>query len=152
MHNRIVNGRNRITGEWGHNYLDNSGGPCYCGKSGCVETVVSGPALENFYLEKSGNHLPLEEINQRASGGDINAMLTIERLIHFFALGLSTVINTVDPDVVVIGGGVGNIDRIYSDGVKELEKYVFAPRISTPVVKPLLGDSAGVFGAAFLSV
>lgn len=149
---KIINGLHGIGGEWGHNFLDESGGPCYCGKSGCVEMVLCGPALEKFYYSKSGAPKSLREIVElHRSGVDPNATLTIERLTHFFGLALSVVINILDPDVIVIGGGVGNIENIYSEGVESLKKYIFNNRLDTPILKPKLGDSAGVFGAAFLT-
>jgi fructokinase len=140
-----------IGGEWGHNFLDESGGPCYCGKSGCVENVISGPALEKYYFKETGNKKPLKDIVALAeSKVDPTAQKTMIRLVEFFGKALSVVINIVDPDVVVIGGGVGNIDLLYDRGIDSLRKYVFNNRLDTPVVRPLLGDSAGVFGAAFL--
>ncbi len=150
---RVINGLHGIGGEWGHNFLDESGGPCYCGKSGCVEMVLCGPALEKFYHSKSGIPKSLQEISiLYKSGTDAIAILTMERLTHFFGLALSVVINILDPDVIVVGGGVGNIDIIYSDGVESLKKYIFNNRLDTPILKPKLGDSAGVFGAAFLTL
>jgi fructokinase len=140
-----------IGGEWGHNFLDESGGPCYCGKSGCVENVISGPALEKYYFKETGNKKPLKDIVALAeSKVDPTAQKTMIRLVEFFGKALSVVINILDPDVVVIGGGVGNIDLLYDRGLDSLRKYVFNNRLDTPVVRPLLGDSAGVFGAAFL--
>jgi predicted NBD/HSP70 family sugar kinase len=149
---RAIGGLQGIAGEWGHNFLDESGGPCYCGKSGCVEKVLSGPSLEKYYEKQSGVSRRLKEITELAqSGQDPAASQTMERLNHFFGKALSVIINIIDPDVVVIGGGVGNISSIYSDGVRSLEKFVFNYRLDTPVVRPVLGDSAGVFGAAYLS-
>jgi fructokinase len=148
---KVINGLQGIGGEWGHNFLDASGGPCYCGKSGCVEKVLAGPALEKFYESVSGQKRSLKEVyvNYKA-GTDPHAKQTMERLTQYFGLALSVVINILDPDVIVIGGGVGNIDIIYSDGRESLKKYIFNNRLDTPVIKPKLGDSAGVFGAAFL--
>lgn len=151
VNGQVINGKHGIGGEWGHNFLDASGGPCYCGKSGCTERIISGTGLENYYEEISGSRRPLKEIITTARNqSDPNAVKTMERLIHFFGLGISTIINVVDPDVIVLGGGVGNIDELYTLGVKEAEKYIFNPRLETQIVKPKLGDSAGVFGAAFL--
>ncbi len=148
---KVINGLQGIGGEWGHNFLDDSGGPCYCGKSGCVEKVLAGPALEKYYAAVSGQQKSLREVYDLfKAGSDPFAKQTMERLTHFFGLALSVVVNILDPDVIVIGGGVGNIDIIYSEGVASLEKYVFNNRLDTPVLKPKLGDSAGVFGAAFL--
>lgn len=148
---RAIVGLQGIAGEWGHNFLDDSGGPCYCGKSGCVENVISGPALEKYYVKESGDKRSLKEIVAlAASKADPIAEKTVERLIEFFGKALSVIVNILDPDVIVIGGGVGNIPLLYDRGLESLKKYVFNNRLDTPVVKPSLGDSAGVFGAAFL--
>jgi len=148
---RAIVGLQGIAGEWGHNFLDESGGPCYCGKSGCVEKVISGPALEKYYFNETGNKKPLKDIVALAeSKVDPTAQKTMIRLVEFFGKGVSVIINILDPDVIVIGGGVGNIDLLYDRGLDSLRKYVFNNRLDTPIVRPLLGDSAGVFGAAFL--
>ncbi|HRO69473.1 MAG TPA: ROK family protein [Chitinophagaceae bacterium] len=147
----VWNGKQGIAGEWGHNYLDESGGPCYCGKSGCVETVISGPATERYYEKVSGKKLRLKEIyTSYKNGGDDAARKTIERLCHFFGKAVSVITNLLDPDVIVVGGGVGNIDELYCLGLDSLKDHVFNNRLDTPVLKPVLGDSAGVFGAAAL--
>jgi len=149
---KVINGLQGIGGEWGHNFLDESGGPCYCGKAGCVEKILAGPALEKYYTSISGQSKNLKEVyDLYIAGSDPSAKQTMDRLTHFFGLALSVVVNILDPDVIVIGGGVGNIDLIYSDGMESLKKYVFNNRLDTPVLKPKLGDSAGVFGAAFLA-
>ena len=148
---KVINGRQGIAGEWGHNFLDESGGPCYCGKTGCVETVFSGPALEKFYASLTGETRRLPDIAARAeAGNDPAARQTIDRLIQFFGKAIAVIINIVDPDAIVLGGGVGNIDRLYTDGVAEARKHLFNTRIDTVFLKPKLGDSAGVFGAALL--
>lgn len=151
VNGRSIYGHHGIGGEWGHNFLDESGGPCYCGKSGCVERVLSGPALELYYEAASGRKLRLPEIHQRALAGEEAAVKTIDRMVTFFGKAISVVINIVDPDVIVIGGGVGRIPEIYSRGKEAIKGYIFNDgRVSTPIVPPLLGDSAGVFGAAYL--
>lgn len=148
---RAIVGLQGIAGEWGHNFLDESGGPCYCGKSGCVEKVISGPALEEYYFKETGNRKPLKDIVALAeSKVDPTAQKTMIRLVEFYGKALSVIINIIDPDVIVIGGGVGNIDLLYDRGFDSLRKYVFNNRLDTPVVRPSLGDSAGVFGAAYL--
>ncbi len=148
---KIWNGRHGIGGEWGHNFLDESGGPCYCGKTGCVETVISGPATERYYTSLTGQQLKLKEIVARnLDGSDPAATKTIQRLCHFFGKGVSVITNMLDPDVLVIGGGVGNIDALYTDGLAELGKFIFNNRVEVTLLKPSLGDSAGVFGAAAL--
>lgn len=151
IRDQVWNGRQGIGGEWGHNFLDESGGTCYCGRVGCVETVISGPALERYYAGLAGKKMLLREIVRHAEAGDDTAAAqTMDRLIHFFGKAVAVVINIMDPDVIVIGGGVGNIDRLYTDGVAETKKYLFNSRIDTIFMKPKLGDSAGVFGAALL--
>lgn len=151
VNGKVIGGRQGIGGEWGHNFLDNSGGQCYCGKTGCVETLISGPALERYYRQISGQSKNLKEINiDYRNGTDIYATETMERLFYFFGKAITVVINIVDPDAIVIGGGVGNIDELYTLGVNEVKKHVFNHRLDTRFFKPKLGDSAGVFGAAFL--
>lgn len=151
INGQVWNGRHGIAGEWGHNFLDESGGACYCGKTGCVEKVLSGPGLQNWYHSITGKMLSLKEIATRAmQGEDHAAVQTMERLYHFFGKAVSAVINILDPDVIVIGGGVGNIDALYSKGVASIQQFIFNNRVDVPVLKPSLGDSAGVFGAAAL--
>ena len=148
---KIWNGHHGIGGEWGHNFLDSSGGKCYCGKTGCVETVISGPALEKHYFNLTGKHLSLQGILIASQNkNDKAATETMERLFSFFGKAVSVVTNLLDPDVLVIGGGEGNIDAIYNKGIESLKQFIFNPVVNVPVVKPALGDSAGVFGAAAL--
>jgi fructokinase len=151
INGQAIVGLQGIAGEWGHNFLDESGGPCYCGKTGCVEKVIAGPALENYYFKETGNRKPLKDIVALAeSKVDPTAQKTMIRLIEFFGKAVSVLINILDPDVIVIGGGVGNIDMLYDRGIDSVKKYVFNNRLDTPIVQPMLGDSAGVIGAAFL--
>jgi fructokinase len=148
---KVWNGRHGIAGEWGHNFLDESGGPCYCGKTGCVETILSGPALQRYYKTITGNGLSLKDIVAHYHAADDTAATdTIHRLNHFFGKAVSVVTNLLDPDVIVVGGGVGNIDTIYSDGLLSLNHFIFNNTVDVPILKPSLGDSAGVFGAAAL--
>ncbi len=145
------NGRHGIGGEWGHTVLHESGGKCYCGKVGCTETIIAGPHLERYYFEQSGNKKSLKDIYaDYKAGTDPIAKETIDRLIHFFGVGLSNIVNVLDPDVIVLGGGVSNLDVLYNEGVESVRKNVFNPSFTTPIIKPKLGDSAGVFGAALL--
>jgi fructokinase len=152
VNKKMISGAQGIAGEWGHNFLDDSGGPCYCGKIGCVETVISGPALQRYYHKLSGQALTLPAIMEKHEKTmDIHATLTAQRLVHYFGKAISVVINLVDPDVVVLGGGLGNISLLYTEGVEEVKKHVFNTRLDTYFLKPDLGDSAGVFGAALLT-
>lgn len=151
VNGQILGGAQGIGGEWGHSFLDSSGEDCYCGNHGCVETIISGPALERYYKKISGKSLRLKEIIQlHLNGKDKDATVTIERLIHFYGRGIANLINILDPDVIIIGGGVGNIDLLYNEGRAAVQKFVFNTRLDTQILKPKLGDSAGVFGAALL--
>ncbi len=154
VRNKVINGRQGIGGEWGHNFLDESGGSCYCGLRGCVEQVISGPALERYYKSLTGNALKMKDIVAGAeSNTDEAATQTMHRLTHFFGKAIASIINILDPDAIVIGGGVGNIDLLYTEGVEVAKKYAFntgIDRLDTAFLKPKLGDSAGVFGAALL--
>jgi len=146
------NGLQGIGGEWGHSFLSVEGEDCYCGNHGCVETLISGPALERYYRKLSNEQRSLREIVERArAGGDPYATKTMERLMHYFGRGLANLINIMDPDAIVIGGGEGNIDELYTEGIERVKSFAFNPRLDTPILKPKLGDSAGVFGAAFLT-
>jgi predicted NBD/HSP70 family sugar kinase len=148
---KVWNGHHGIGGEWGHNFLDETGGPCYCGKNGCVETIISGPALEKHYASLSGYNMKLKDIYAAyMAGNDIHASNTINRLNYFFGKSLSVIVNVLDPDVIVVGGGVGNTGSIYTNGIESLKQFVFNDTADVPIVKPTLGDSAGVFGAAAL--
>lgn len=147
---KIWNGHHGIAGEWGHNFLDESGGPCYCGKSGCVEKVISGPSLQKYYEELTGMKRSLKEI-VALQDQDEGAKKTISRLAHFFGKAVSVITNCLDPDIIVVGGGVGNIDEIYTEGVHSLNHFIFNNYCNVPVIRPDLGDSAGVFGAAALT-
>lgn len=152
VNGKVINGLHGIGGEWGHNILEEGGEPCYCGKAGCVEKVIAGPSLELFYERQTGEKKKLKDIVQaHIAGSDSNATATMERLFEYYGKAMSTLINVIDPDVIVIGGGVGNIDLLYSEGYERIKKYIFnSGEVLTPIVKPKLGDSAGVFGAAML--
>ena len=152
VNNKIIGGHHGIGGEWGHNILEENGAPCYCGKAGCVEQVISGPALESYYEQVCGETLSLNTIlEQYNEGKNEHAKATIERLLEYYGKAISTLINVLDPGLIVIGGGVGNIDLLYTAGFERIKKYIFNKGVvTTPILKPRLGDSAGVFGAALL--
>jgi fructokinase len=145
---RIINGLHGMGGEWGHMFLDISGGPCYCGRSGCVETIISGTALQQYYFSKTGNKKLLKDIFSDLH--DPVSQEVKQRLIHFFGRALGQIITFLDPHVVVLGGGLSNLDFLYTDGRDEVAKNIFNSILNTPIVRPRLGDSAGVFGAALL--
>jgi fructokinase len=149
---KVIAGCQGIAGEWGHMTLEPNGLPCYCGRRGCVETVLSGPALERFYAERSGTPKTLRDIVAAArSGSDAQAAATIDRLCITFGEAASQVVNLLDPHAIILGGGVGRVDELYTRGVEELAQNVFNDRLLTKVLRPELGDSAGVFGAALLT-
>jgi fructokinase len=150
INDHVWNGKHGIAGEWGHNFLDEGGGACYCGKTGCVETVISGPATERYYEKIKGEKIRLKEISKRYAEREAAAKETIAHLCDSFGKAVSVVVDILDPDVIIIGGGVGNIDALYTFGVEALKKYIFNNRVDVPILKPILGDSAGVFGAAAL--
>ncbi|HIF9171778.1 TPA: ROK family protein [Photobacterium damselae] len=150
VNGKVINGCHGIGGEWGHNVIEPNGRDCYCGKKGCLETVMSGKGLEAYYQQLTGQNLPLPEIVAKARSGDEDGIKTLSRMIETFGLAVSQIINTIDPDVIVVGGGVGNIDELYEQGPKAVLAHLFNPELNTLIVKPDLGDSAGVFGAAAL--
>ncbi|MDJ1491438.1 ROK family protein [Cytophagaceae bacterium DM2B3-1] len=151
VHGKVINGRQGNGGEWGHIFLDESGGPCYCGQTGCVETVIAGPSLQRYYESISGKKATLKEIvKSYEAGNDPYAQATIKRLLEMFGKGISVIINIIDPDIIVMGGGVSNIDLLYTEGIAEASKHIFNTKLDTIFLKAELGDSAGVFGAAML--
>jgi fructokinase len=146
---KVLYGGQGIAGEWGHNTLDPAGPPCYCGRCGCVETFLSGPALERYYESLSGERRSLQEIVQRREA-DADAGATVERLLAYFGRAMASVINILDPHAVVLGGGVSNVKLLYAAGLEEVAHHIFNDRLETRIIKHQLGDSAGVFGAAML--
>ena len=151
VNGRILPGLHGIAGEWGHNPLRGESHPCYCGRSGCIEGVIAGPSLERFYREQGGDAIRLPEISLRAKAGEKLAIETLERLREKFAESIAAVINILDPDAIVIGGGVGNIPLLYEELTREsVLAHIFNKELLTRILPPILGDSAGVFGAALL--
>jgi predicted NBD/HSP70 family sugar kinase len=152
VHKKVVNGLHGLGGEWGHNILEEGGEDCYCGKKGCVEKVISGPGLERYYRSISNSERDLVQIVKNYhEGNDPHALSTMDRLCHYYGRAISTIINVIDPHLIIIGGGLGNIDLLYTRGFEAIKQFIFnAGIVNTPVCKPLLGDSAGVFGAALL--
>jgi fructokinase len=153
---RVLVGSNAIAGEWGHNSLpwprpgESPGIACYCGRSGCIETFLSGPGMSRDYQTASGTPATPEEIVAAAARGELNAIQCLERYEDRFARALASVINVVDPDVIVLGGGLSNVDRLYSTIPSRLGAFVFSDVIVTRVVRAMHGDSSGVRGAAWL--
>ena len=148
----VFTGAQAIAGEWGHMGIDPNGPRCYCGQLGCVETFVSGGGLENRYAEKFGMRRPLKEIERDYFAGEPKAVEFMQEFFDRFGRALANLIDILDPDIVVIGGGVSNFSAIYSEGVAAVRKYVFTDELETPIVKNQLGDSAGVLGAALVGI
>ncbi|MGD8642516.1 MAG: ROK family protein [Gammaproteobacteria bacterium] len=149
-------GPNAIAGEWGHNpmpwpHADEMPGPeCYCGKRGCIETFLSGPGMALDFYEMTGIQLTSAEIVQQASKGDENATIIVNRYEERLAKSLASVINVLDPDAIVLGGGMSNIERLYENVPRRWDKYVFSDSVNTLLLPPQFGDSSGVRGAAWL--
>jgi len=156
VNGRIVVGANAIAGEWGHNPLpapeddERPGPPCYCGRSGCIETFLSGPALARDYIALGGDDLSAADVAERAAAGDSRAMKCLERYERRFARAIASIINVVDPDVIVMGGGLSNLARLYERVPAMWAPYVFSDRVDTRLVRAKHGDASGVRGAAWL--
>ncbi|NFV80564.1 ROK family protein [Magnetospirillum aberrantis SpK] len=152
VHGRLVRGPNAVAGEWGHNPLpwpgrdELPGHYCYCGKTGCIETFLAGPALERDF----GGGIPAAEVVRLATEGDDKAEGVLSRYEDRLARALASVINVFDPFVIVLGGGLGNVSRLYRNVPKLWGEYVFSDAVDTKLVAPKFGDSSGVRGAAWL--
>jgi predicted NBD/HSP70 family sugar kinase len=145
---KIWDGAQGIAGEWGHVVLEEGGPPCYCGRRGCVERYLSGPAIEEAYAARAGVRRPLREIAERE--GDPDRAAVFGAVAERFGRAMATVINILDPEVVVLGGGASNLDLFYGAGTEAVGRWVFNDRLQTRIVRNQLGDSAGVLGAALL--
>jgi len=148
INKKIHHGRTNIAGEWGHHTLHQNGNKCYCGKHGCVETYISGPALEKRWNEITGKKDSLPQIIQNLD--DDKAIQWKNEFLHNFGTALANVIDILDPDAIVLGGGVSNVSFLYDEGKKAVYDNVFNDLVDTPILKNQLGDSAGVFGASLL--
>jgi fructokinase len=148
----VITGPQAIAGEWGHMSIAPDGPLCYCGRRGCVETYISGGGLEARYAERFGAKRPLREIAKDYYAGEPKAVEFMKTFFRNFGRALANLIDVLDPDVVVLGGGVSNFDALYTEGVAEVARCVFSDSLETPIVKNQLGDSAGVIGAALIGV
>jgi fructokinase len=152
----VIEGASRIAGEWGHNPLprphdsERPGPQCWCGRRGCIETFCSGPAMERDHLEATGEALSAVRITERAEAGDAGARATLDRYVERLARSLAGVVNILDPEVVVLGGGVSNVPTLAGRVQALLPLHVFTDEVATRVVKNVHGDSSGVRGAAWL--
>lgn len=156
VNGRPLSGPNGIAGEWGHNPLpwpeafEVPGPSCWCGKRGCIETYLSGPGMSADHERATGTRLPAHEIVARAAAGDDVCLETLDRYIDRMARALAHVINILDPDVIVLGGGMSNIDVLYEAVPKRWGRFVFSDAVATRLVRNVHGDSSGVRGAAWL--
>lgn len=153
---RILTGPNAVAGEWGHNPLpwprpgEWPGPPCYCGRTGCIETFLSGPGLARDHREATGETLDAGAIAARAAAGDERCAATLARYEERMARALASVINLLDPDVIVLGGGLSNLARLYGSVPGLWDAWVFSDRVDTPLRPPRHGDASGARGAAWL--
>jgi fructokinase len=156
VHGRVLEGRNRIAGEWGHNPLpwpqhgEWPGPACYCGQTGCIETFLSGPGLSAGYQTLSSRCVPAQDVVKLAEEGDPYALRALDAYEGRLARALASIINVLDPDVIVLGGGLSNIARLYRNVPPLWEPFVFSDSSDTPLVAARHGDSSGVRGAAWL--
>ncbi len=146
----LLEGPNGICGEWGHMTLYPDGNPCYCGRRGCVETYISGPAVERHHRAQTGASLSLAQISARAET-DESCDKTIRWMCGNFGRAVAQVINIVDPQAVILGGGAGQVPYLRTWGIQAVENHVFNDSLNTVFLPPALGDSAGVIGAARLA-
>jgi fructokinase len=152
----VVVGANAIGGEWGHNPLpaprddERPGPPCYCGRSGCIETFLSGPGLAREYVARGGEEVAAAEVAARAMRGETRAAECLERYEERFARAIASIINVLDPDVIVLGGGLSNIARLYERVPRLWSPHVFSDRVATRLMPAKHGDASGVRGAAWL--
>lgn len=153
VHNgEVLTGRQGIAGEWGHMSINPDGPLCYCGQRGCVETYISGGGLQARYMEQFGAKKSFKEIVEAYQAGDAQAATFMKIFFRHFGRAVANLIDVLDPDVIVLGGGVSKFDALYTEGVAEVAKFVFNDSLQTPIVKHQIGDSAGVIGAALIGI
>ncbi len=156
VHGRVLTGRNAVAGEWGHNLLPGAEGEatrlrCWCGRDNCVEAWLSGPALAADHQRVAGEALPVPELVAKARAGHVAAQASLQRYSQRLARALAQIINVLDPDVIVLGGGMSNVQELYTQVPKLWLPHVFSDQVTTPLVPALHGDSSGVRGAAWLA-
>ena len=149
---KLISGLQSIAGEWGHSIIGSVGPKCHCGKIGCIETFISGPGVENKYFEMFKEKLTMSEIVKRYRLGDSQAKLIMSDFFVYFGKAFSNLITILDPDIIILGGGLSNIDELYTIGVSRVKDFIFNDDLITPIVRNKCGDSAGVSGAALLGI
>ncbi|HBS06028.1 MAG TPA: N-acetylglucosamine kinase [Leptospiraceae bacterium] len=150
IQDQLHSGRHGIAGEWGHVSIDPDGPQCWCGNPGCVETLISGGGLQKRYLSEFQESKTVPEIVEAARNGQSREKQFFERFLEDYGRALGGLISILDPDAVILGGGLSNLDELYTLGRDRVLQYTFHKRATTPILKNKLGDSAGVFGAANL--
>lgn len=157
VNQQVIKGANAICGEWGHNPLpayshdkDGAGQPCYCGKQNCIERFISGTGFEMLYTQRFGTEISAPQIVDALKQGDHKARLSYYQLVDHISRSFAYIVNIIDPDAIVIGGGLSNIDSLYNDVQQKMKQYVFSPDCDTPILPAKFGDSSGVRGAAWL--
>lgn len=156
VNRQVITGANAIAGEWGHTPLpwmtaeEYPGAGCYCGRPGCIETFIAGPAFEAAFARTTGKEMSARDITEAAKTGDSTAEAALQRYEDQLARALTVLINIVDPDIIVLGGGLSNIERLYDNLPERIAEHAFSDKIETPVVRAVHGDSGGVRGAAWL--
>jgi len=149
---QVISGTQGLGGEWGHMSIDPNGPQCFCGKKGCVETYISGTWVQKHYEEKNGKKLSMKEIEAAYFAKDPAATETVQHMLKHFGIAVANLVTVLDPDIIVIGGGVSNFKEIYTKGRDEVVKCTGKPHLETKIVQHKLGDSAGVIGAALIGI
>ena len=149
IQNKMLRGLQSLGGEWGHTTIDPNGPKCYCGKNGCVESYISGSGISDRFFERTGKRLPAIHVLESELA---EAVEVKELFFDQFGRALSNVISIIDPDIVVLGGGLSNYLPLYTQGVEKVSRYIFSDELITPIVKNKTGDSAGVLGAAWIGI
>jgi len=148
----VLTGPQAIAGEWGHMCIDPKGPLCYCGQNGCTETLISGGGLERLYESQFGARRSLKDIESDYHAGKAKEVAFMQTFFGHFGRAIANLIDILDPDLIVLGGGVSKFDALYTEGLAQVRKYVFTDELETPIVKHQLGDSAGVLGAALVGI
>ena len=150
INGRLHSGRHGIAGEWGHLSIDPAGDTCFCGNRGCIDTKLTGPAITRAYAKITGQTLKAEEILALARKGEKDSQKVFHQFLDDFGRAVGGLISLLDPDAIVLGGGLSNIPELYTQGMERVRAYAFHENVRTPIFKNQLGDSAGVIGAAWL--
>lgn len=147
---KLISGLQSLAGEWGHSIISSYGPQCHCGKIGCIETYISGPGVQNKYKEMFQEELSMPEIVKAYRLGDEKARIVMSEFFLYFGKSVSNLIAILDPEIIILGGGLSNIDELYTIGLSKVKDFVFNDEFTTPIVRNKCGDSAGVLGAALI--